>query len=70
MRDHTAIARQIYADLRQSATHSLPTEQARERYDLWGEEFDAVIAASNGYLRRVSPGLLVLAKSEKPRESV
>lgn len=70
MSDHTAIARQIYADLRDSAMHSLPTEQARERYNLWGADFDAVIAASKGYLRRVSPGLLVLAKPEKPLESI
>lgn len=54
----TETARKIYADLRQSATHSLPTEQARERYDLWGEEFDAVIAASNGYLHISRWGLL------------
>ena len=39
----TETARKIYADLRQSATHSLPTEQARERYDLWGEEFDPIL---------------------------
>ncbi len=63
MSDHTAIARQIYADLRQSAMHSLPTEQARERYDLWGDALDAVIAASNGHLWINRWGLLTATKT-------
>lgn len=66
MSDHTAIARRLYADLRDSATHSLPTEQARERYDLWGDALDAVIAASQGHLF-VSPwGLLTATKTKEP----
>lgn len=60
-------ARQIYADLRDSATHSLPTEQARERYNLWGADFDAVIAASKGYLRVGQWGMLTATKTTEPK---
>ncbi|MER2526738.1 MAG: hypothetical protein ABTR07_02300 [Candidatus Competibacter denitrificans] len=58
MSDHAALARQIYADLRESATHSLPTEQARERYELWGSALYDVIYASNGHLYVSHWGLL------------
>lgn len=57
------LARRIYADLDKTATRSLPTEQAMERWDLWGDGLDRVIAASCGHLRIRWPGLLEVAKS-------
>jgi hypothetical protein len=60
----TDIARTIYRDLAQSPLHNLPTEEARERYSLWGDRFDAVIAASGGHLFVRPPGLLAIAREQ------
>ncbi|CDI04128.1 hypothetical protein BN873_890034 [Candidatus Competibacter denitrificans Run_A_D11] len=61
------LARRIYANLCQSPTRSLTTEAAMERYDLWGDGLAAVVAASNGYLRIRSPGLLEAVPQESRR---
>lgn len=67
MTQATQLARRIYADLCQSPTRSLTTEAAMERYDLWGDGLAAVVAASNGYLRIRSPGLLEAVPQESRR---
>lgn len=51
-------------DLAKTVTRSLPTEQAMDRYGLWGDRLDAVVAASNGTLRLRSPGMVEAVRRE------
>ena len=64
MTDATAIARRLYADISKTVTRSLTAEAVLDRYSLFGASLDAVIAASNGYLRLRSPGFVEAIRQE------
>lgn len=64
--DPLTTARRIYADLAKTATRSLPTEQAMERWGLWGDELRRAIDASDGWLKLRSPGLVEAVKRSEP----
>ena len=66
--DPLTTARQIYAELAKPATRSLPTERAMERWGLWGDGLDCVIAASCGHLRIRPPGLLEAVRTDQRLE--
>lgn len=61
--DHTAIARQIYRDLK-GKPHGMVDWQACDRYCLSCADLRQVIAASAGNLRLRPPGILEVVQAE------